>query len=247
MAVVRVREQERLFDGLLRTARDDRMLALVSGEAGVGKSHTIELLAAEAVARGFGVAVGRCFADARQRPFAPWLELLGASSNEIAGRPGEPFGSGDIRVQAFERLLAALVERAAMQPLLAVIEDLQWADADSLDLLLHVVRFGRASALFLVLTLRTNDLDTVRNARLDEVLAELARAGLETIALKPFGLEEVTAYTSALTGANAPQALARSIASLTGGNALYVRELVRHMMEEGKLRLREVGRDAAVP
>lgn len=71
MTVARAREQERLFGTLARCARDELTLALVTGEAGVGKSHLVEVLSAEASARGFGVAVGRCFADARQRAFAP--------------------------------------------------------------------------------------------------------------------------------------------------------------------------------
>src|SRR5262245_54359770 len=120
-SVGRSRERARLAE-LLGAGAPGR-LALVIGEAGVGKSHLVR----EAVARARGVRVGRCF-EGGGAAYGPWLEMFGADA-------GGALGARDERLRRFEAVLARVREAA---PVVLVVEDLHWADPDSLALLRHV-------------------------------------------------------------------------------------------------------------
>lgn len=230
MIVGRSRELHQLQDTLARVAHDAGSVVVLAGEAGVGKSHLLDALVELARERGFGVAVGRCFADTAGQPYGPWREALGAV---VASREAS-LGAGDDRARAFEAALSALQTRASERPLVVALEDVHWADRDSLLLLQHVARFGRASALLLAVTVRTPDLDAAQNETLDRVLAELARGDrCERLSLRPFAEPEVAEYARSVAGAEVPQSLAGALHAETGGNAFYVRELLRHLMERG--------------
>jgi ABC-type cobalamin transport system ATPase subunit len=241
MLVARAREMAIGRDALVRAARDRGAALVLSGDAGVGKSHLLAALAAEARERGFHVLLGRCFADAGQRAFAPWREALGEET--FAASTGESRASlgalGD-RARTFEAVLAAIAARADARAVVVGLEDLHWADRDSLALFLHVARFALRAGALLVGTVRAPDLDGARNEALDEVLAELARDERSVhLSLRPFSEVEVGELCAALGGGDVPQAMARTIHAETGGNALYVREIMRHLVEEGKVALRD--------
>jgi DNA-binding CsgD family transcriptional regulator len=251
MIVGRERELEILRAALARAAGAKGQIVLLSGEAGIGKTALVSEIAAEARASALDVATGRCYADAGQHAFGPWRQAFAEAQVWSAGRDlAAELGATDSRARAFEDVLAVLTERAARSPVLVIVEDLHWADRDSLLLLLHLARFGLQQAVLLVCTVRAPDLHAARNATLDEVLAELTReAGAQHIVLHAFGEGDVAAYASTLAGGAVPQGIARALHAETGGNALYVRELVRHLLEEGKLRVREgrLATDFATP
>jgi len=235
--VGRARELDALRAALARAARGDGAIAIVAGEAGVGKSHLIAAAGEIARGLGFDVAVGRCFASGAQRAFAPWREALGDLG---ADRRAEGLGAADARVRTFEAVLATLAARAASRPLLIAIEDLHWADRDSLLLFQHVARFGLGAALLVVATVRDPDLDAASYPLLDDVRAELAREPrCAHLALRPFGEPEVAELAAAIAGAAVPQALVRALCAETGGNPLYVRELVRDLVEGGRVAVRD--------
>ena len=157
MVVGRARELALLRSTLGRVAghTGGGAVALLLGEAGVGKSHLLAALEDEARGRGYEVRVGRCFADGGQRAFGPWREAL-AGTSALEGRAdGAPLGARDDRERSFEAVLAALEERSRARPLLVAIEDFHWADRDSLLLFLHVARFGLGAPLLLVGSIRT--------------------------------------------------------------------------------------------
>jgi DNA-binding CsgD family transcriptional regulator len=240
MLIGRTRETAVLQAALERATGKAGAVVLISGEAGVGKTHLVGALAHLAQERGCGVRIGRCFADATQGAFAPWREALGEAF--VSGtRPGRArLGARDDRARSFEAVLVEIAARAAAAPQVIVIEDLQWGDRDTLSLFLHVARFGLSQALLLLGTIRSPDLDTAQNQPLDDLLAELARESRCTLmSLRPFAREEVADCAAAIAGAAVPQAIVAAVHAETGGNALYVRELVRHLLEEGKIALRD--------
>jgi AAA ATPase domain len=128
-------------------------LVVVSGEAGIGKTRLIEQLAAEVAARGGGtsggggggrVAWGTC-AGLDAPPLWPWRAVL----RELPGRADAVVGSGasaafDMvdpagdQARTFARIVGELRGAAADQPLLVVLDDLHWADPDSLSLLAFI-------------------------------------------------------------------------------------------------------------
>ncbi len=233
----RARELEIVRAALARTAHDAGGVMLVLGEAGVGKTQLVGATEREAEALGFERLSGACFPDLGKTPLAPWRQALGPSF--VRPSPGSLGALGD-RARVFEHVLAELVARAERRPLLVTLEDLHWADRESLELLLHVSRFGLRSAILLVGSVRDPDADGAKSEALEDALAELLRAdGCERVKLRPFDQGEVAALAAAVVGAEVPQALVQALTRETAGNALYVRELVRHLAEEQKIIVRD--------
>ena len=74
--VGRTEELGRLDAALDRAGSGSGQLALVSGEAGVGKTRLVEELAARAEAEGALVAWGRCHPGESAPPFWPWIQIM---------------------------------------------------------------------------------------------------------------------------------------------------------------------------
>jgi hypothetical protein len=153
---------------------------------------------------------------------------------------------------ALRELFGRIAER---RPVVVVIDDLQWADADSLALLSDVMRHPGAPRLLLLTSMRTTpaekrgdgspsdaDLEgTVRSV--DEVAAvfsgDVRRLGIE--ALPPVDARALV--DALLEGAGASEELAESVAAEAHGHPLFIDELVRHRLalgeRAGPLRLQE--------
>src|SRR4051794_40597166 len=159
-----------LVDHLDAALRAEPNVVVLRGEAGIGKSRVTNALAAKARDAGALVAVGHCTpVSGSELAFGPFVEMLGEIAavttewDDVVGDAGpvlgsflantEPTGSltqPDValaRSQLFAgvgRLLQRIGER---QPVVAVIEDLHWADASSLDLLTYLTRTARTQRL----------------------------------------------------------------------------------------------------
>ena len=139
---------------------------------------------------------------------------------------------GDIEPEQLQRQITlaarALIERRlAQQPLMIVVDDLQWADAASIDLLYEVIEHLADSRLML-LVLQRPDARTLRPTR----------ARQATIALNPLADAEARALVSHLLGAHADDGLAPVrdlVAARAGGNPLFVEEIVRGLVGVGQL------------
>lgn len=125
-------------------------IALVSGEAGIGKTSLVRRLAAEAL--GGPVWWGGCDDLLSPRPLGPVYDMAGAFDDSLR----RLLGRENRRVDLFQGILDAL--RRAPSATLMVVEDLHWADAATLDLLKFVGRRVAALPLLLVLTYRDDEL-----------------------------------------------------------------------------------------
>ncbi|MFI6732593.1 BTAD domain-containing putative transcriptional regulator [Nonomuraea sp. NPDC050451] len=196
----------RVLEELLSQARHGRGgLALVTGEAGIGKTSLARAVADLATARGFRVEWGRCLDGGTAPAFWPWTR---------AGLiPPSP------QAELFDLYDAVLAELRT-GPLLVVLEDLHWADASSLKLLGHVAgELARTSAL-VVATLRPEPGDHPEQLR--ETLGALAREG-RRLPLAPFDASGVRDYLRLRDVAADPQELL----DRSGGNPFYLTELLR--------------------
>ena len=144
------------FVALQSAWQDGGSARIVSSAAGVGKSRLVRELASWALARGGLVLAGRCSPTGRDTPLRPWREAL-LSAARAGRRPGgglEPFVPALARVvaewgeagddssslvlgEAVLRLLTSWATPGATA--LVVIEDVHWADPESLDVLEYVV------------------------------------------------------------------------------------------------------------
>jgi DNA-binding CsgD family transcriptional regulator len=240
-----------LLELLARAESGRPAVALVAGEAGVGKTRLLAELAARASSGGARVLVGGClqvgdvglpyvpfidaFRDVGARPdeaelVAPLVaavaglgRLLPAAREEGAEPPAP--GDGFEQVQLLDGVLTLLDRLSELAPLVLVIEDVHWADAASRHLLGFLARTLRSSRILLVASYRSDELH--RRHPLRPLLAELIRIpGLERIEVPPFSREELAEYVQALVGGAVSSSAVDRILARSEGNAFFAEELV---------------------
>jgi tetratricopeptide (TPR) repeat protein len=269
--VGRVAERERLQELWGQACAGSLRLALISGEAGVGKTRLSTHLAVEAHGEGATVLYGRCDEDLGV-PYQPWVQALGhfvAEAPQAVLRAHVQRYGGEVarltptladRVSELpsprqsdpetERYLlyaaaAGLLEGAGEQePLLLILDDLHCADSPTLSLLRHVVRAGASMRVLVVGAYRDSDLS--RDHPLTALLADLHREqGVERLKLTGLETSDVAALMESAAGHELDQdgrALAREIARETAGNPFFAGELLRHLTESGAIVQEEGGR-----
>jgi hypothetical protein len=138
------------------------------------------------------------------------------------------------RYRLFDAVAAWLGAASVDEPLLVVLDDLQWAAKPTLLLLRHVVRAGRGRVL-VVGTYRDSEL--THDHPLVEVVSGLrAQHGVERVSLTGLDDLAVAAFVEQAAGQAldpAGAALARAVYEETEGNPLFVREVLRHLVETG--------------
>jgi DNA-binding NarL/FixJ family response regulator len=246
--VGRTREQALLREHLASALAGRIRLALIGGEAGIGKSALAGALGREAVTGGALVLTGRCYDLSETPPYGPWIEVF----EQLASEPGcprvpTPLGGGDPapdRATLFVQLRDALAAMATRCPLVLILEDLHWADRSSLELLRYLARQVIARPILLLVTYRADEL--TRDHPLYRLLPMLVReAEAVRLALRPLDLHSVAALVAARYPLPTTDA-ERLVAYLdrrAEGNPFFVGELL-HALEEGGL-LRPPGEQAA--
>ena len=199
-------------------------LVLITGEPGIGKTALVTVFADEAAARGVRVTWSRCAEGEGVPAFWPWTQLLRATEglpggeDHLAPPAAEMTREAADRFRIFDRVARHLAEAAAENGLLVVLDDLHWADPDSLGLLEFAARQLAASRLLLVGAYRDDDAaDRLR--RVAATAAVIRLEGLDTA-----GVGALMAQT---TGDPVPEEAAAAMHTRTGGNPLFVRELTR--------------------
>ncbi|TVR90540.1 MAG: hypothetical protein EA416_11340, partial [Trueperaceae bacterium] len=237
--------------GALRAAWDETQggptgLVLVTGDPGIGKTRLVEEFARSLPRREAAAITTRCRAAERSLAFTPVVALLrttvvrealpGLASGWrrdvsrllpelVDGEPSDPgpLTEGWQRQRLFEALSHAIL---ASQPLVAVIDDVQWCDGDSLDWLHYLLRFDANARRMLVATARTHELDA--NPRLGDLLLDLERDGLLTrIELAPLSDDETGTLARSLHRDEPEPGALSALVAETEGNPLFVVEMVR--------------------
>ena len=203
-----------------------RAVLLVSGEAGQGKSTVVAEVARRAFDRGAYVLSGHCEQDlsgpyqlfaeplghyVRHAPEDELREVvdehgpeLGALLPGLADRlPGLPplraVDPDSERFKLFAAVVGLLARLSRDQPVVLVLDDLQWADHGSLQLLRHLVADDRPKRLAVVGTFRDSELS--ESDQLVETLGALRRLdGVGRIDLPGFEPPEVVSVMGAIAG-----------------------------------------------
>ena len=220
-------------------------MVLLEGEAGIGKTRLVEELVAWATRQGLQAMSANCYAPARTLAYAPvaawlrarplpplepvWLTELARLLPELLERhPNLPPPGPLVDEWQRQRLFTALA-RAILgsgQPLLLVIEDLQWCDPDTLDWLHLLLRRDAHSRLLVVGTLRQGEAGSAEG--LEALFASLRRDdALVEIAIGPLGQGEAAALAAHAAGHPLTPQQAARLYHDTEGNPLFVVEAVR--------------------
>ena len=189
-------------------------MVVVTGEPGIGKTR----LVAEA-ATGHEARWATCWQGDGAPAFWPWRQLLAVTPGLFAASD-EP----DARFALFDAVADALASAAATRaPLVLVIDDLQWADTSSIRLLQFLARDRRCRDLVVIATVRKRELeaDGALHAAIGD-LGSLARH----VHLDGLDDEEVETLARALAGENVTLPPAALLQRRSGGNPLFVNELV---------------------
>jgi DNA-binding NarL/FixJ family response regulator/tetratricopeptide (TPR) repeat protein len=220
--VGRVRELGELGRALDAARAESGTAVLVAGEAGIGKTRLASELAARARDQGFEVLLGRSIdLVGTELPYQPFVEAL----RPLGGLPqvdGEAAGS---QLRVFQDTLALLGERAAAAPVLLVLEDLHWADASTLDLVVFLAHNLHDRRVLLLATYRADEPSSAARVRR---LAEGARRSGSALAVElgPLQREELTALLEARADAPPPATLTNAIVVRSEGNPFFAEELL---------------------
>jgi DNA-binding CsgD family transcriptional regulator len=186
-------------------------IALVGGEAGLGKTSLVEQFASAYSRRG-RVFWGRCDPLHTPAPFAPFHDVAAQIGDRALALLDDGAGAGRIAPRLIQEL-----HRAA--PAVIVLEDLHWADEATLDIVKYLARRLGEVELFFILTFRDDELSSQHPLR--SLLAVLATCRMvRRVPLWPLSLEAVRE----LIGAS--QFDAGAVHRQTGGNPFLVTELL---------------------
>ena len=216
MTPVALRERERelaTLRGLLDGAARHGAVALVAGEAGIGKSSLLRCAAAlHAAGAGAGaVWWGGCDALQTPHPLAPLLDIAREHRPRFAERLSGP------RSALFEAVLDEL--RRPPAPVLLVVEDAHWADEATLDLLKYLGRRIEHTRCVLAVSFRDDEVGAAHPLR--QVLGVLPPALTTRLPLAGLSPAAVEALAQE---AGRP---AQGVHAVTRGNAFFVTELLR--------------------
>jgi DNA-binding CsgD family transcriptional regulator len=220
--VGRGRELGRLGHALDAAQAGRGTTALVGGEAGIGKTRLAAELAGRARGAGFEVLLGRSIdlvgTELPYQPFVEALRPLGAL-RRVDGRAA---GS---QLRVFEQTLALLTDRAAVAPVLLVLEDLHWADTSTLDLVVFLAHNLHDRRVLLVATYRADEPSS--SERMRRLAGGVRRSGSALmLELGPLDREELAALLATHAGAPLPVALTDAIAARSEGNPFFAEELL---------------------
>jgi class 3 adenylate cyclase len=247
-----------------------RRVSMLAGEPGIGKTRLCSELAETAHEHGTLILYGRCDEEF-SLPYQPWVEAIGyliehgpdslvqdvvrlhgpelsllvpqiRRSFPEVGPPAttDPETERYMLLQAITAVMGLISKD---QPLLLVMDDLHWADKQTLTMLRHVFTNG-ASAAMIVGTYRDSDL-AAGHPLIDTVAALRREPGVELIAVSGLDDDEMVE----LVRISAEQDLddemvqmAHFLRQETAGNPFFAHEILRNLVEVGDIRMGDDGR-----
>jgi tetratricopeptide (TPR) repeat protein len=241
---------------------------LLVGEAGIGKTRTAEELIAREVASADRILWGRCAEQEGAPAYWPWVQVLRSWADHVDDatmRADLGPGAADLT-----RLLPSLRERvtgiatsevlepaqarfrvldavgswlhriAERAPVVLILDDLHWADEDSLVLLRFVAVEMRTAPVLLIGTCREEAM------RRDGPLRDTAPIG-DRIPLRGLDRSAVEAFVRGMMPRAPSPAVVDHLLRTTEGNPFFLDELLRVLRDEGALERADVGVGLEIP
>jgi class 3 adenylate cyclase/tetratricopeptide (TPR) repeat protein len=152
-----------------------------------------------------------------ERTYPLLCRFLSLPIESLAEQPAE-----QLRRETFSALGRLLMTEAESRPVVMVLEDLQWIDEPSRELLDDLVRRIEGAPVLVVVTHRS---DTRSPWRVSTALTQ--------IALRPLAEADAQAVVRSVAGSRLPRDLEQVIVAKAGGSPFFAEELVRGLVEEG--------------
>ena len=246
--------RDRELDELLALARDARMqgdrAVLISGEAGIGKTHLVRFLADRLASDGYTVAWGRADPVERAVPYAAISQVLAALPGHHTLRTlydDAPSGLDAVRNDVYRPVAQLLEAQCAEGPVVVVVDDLHYADEDTLVLIGFLVRRLLDLPIMWALTSRPRLAEPAPG--LAALLHRLREDGrLDELVLDRLSAEEITRLVDGAVGRSVDPAAMAVIVERSAGNPFFAIQLALSLAESGVLdRAGPVEASTAVP
>ena len=246
-----------------KIAKDGNVrVMLLIGEQGIGKSRLLDEFAKHAIQDRAVVLRGGTSESEGMPPYLPFLEALGhyirdtsldqlreqvdAVSQilasilpELAVRLGElptpyPLPAEQMRLRLYEAIGIFVEKISTPHALVLTLDDLQLADAASLDLLCHIVRSQPKARLLVLGTYREGEIE--RNPALERAIAKLVQQRvLASIKIEALSAEEIEALAVSYLGSPISSIVSQPLFIQSEGNPFFAEELLRSWVEKGEL------------
>src|SRR5262245_53371448 len=269
---------ETLCACLHQALRGQRQLVFVTGEPGIGKTTLVDAFQQQAMADvpGLRLARGQCLEGyGGTEAYYPMLEALGALCRGAGGatvvetlathaptwlvqfpalmtREHRDTLQRELQGATRERMLREIAELlevlTAERPLLVILEDLQWVDPATVDLLAALARRRAPARLLLVGTYRPGDL-AVGQHPLQTLTPDLRVHQLcQELAVEALSDADIAEYLAAESpGGSLAAGLAEMVYRHSEGNPLFMRAVLDHLTQQGLLVRQADAWDVRVP
>ncbi|MQA08605.1 MAG: AAA family ATPase [Pseudonocardiaceae bacterium] len=227
-------------------------LILIDGEAGAGKTRLMSELVADTRRRGLESFWAACSYGDGAPALWPWLQVVrqlatrghgtdaelaewvatGAGGGAMLG-DADPAGT---KARLFDRIARRVCRAARDRPAVVVIDDLQWADVSSLELLALIASALHTERLVLVAAFRETAI--AADGPMEKLLEERSLDG-ERITLAGLAPQEVHALAEVETGHPVSDGVLDTLHAHTAGNPFFVKELIHLHVARGTLDLPE--------
>lgn len=250
-------------------ARRGRLrVVFCSGDPGIGKTHLLSVAAHRLSAVGARILRGGASDAEAMPPYLPFLEALAppmretppqqlaadvaagahalmALFPELAQRlpvppPSLPLPPEQSRLRLYEAVGTYLAALASHRPVVLILDDLQWADTASLDLLAYTASHQPGARLLVLGGYQESALQT--HPALERVLVTLRRTNRpEQVRLGPLDERQTAQLARSILGSDLTPESAQALQAYSEGNPFFAEELLRGWQHAGALHTTPAG------
>ncbi|MBI4715939.1 MAG: AAA family ATPase, partial [Nitrospirae bacterium] len=246
-------------------------IVAIGGESGIGKTRLADEILVYAKAGSFLTAGGRCYSPPLRRPYEPfaeifrqilkgrgreqllslspfWLSCLPRIVPEIP-LPGNtpalpPIAVDQEKQRLFEAVSRLLIDLSEQTPLALLLDDLHWADDETLEALHYVTRRISRERILILATYHPESVSS--HPLLSQFLSEIQRVSSRKLSLSHLsGRTLVDLFQKMSAKGESPERMERlalRIFDETQGNPLFVVELLQTLLEKGVLKVNPRGK-----